>query len=198
MNTIKELIKKYCPDGVEYKKLEEVATIRTGKGITKKDALEGGPYPIISGGISPMGGFKFKNRDANTVTISRVGANAGYVNFIEVDFYLNDKCFSIVPLKCWQNIIINKYLYYYLKNIEPKIVFLQSEGGVPTINTVKVGGISVPVPPLPVQREIVRILDSFTSLEAELEAELEARRKQYEYYRNQLLSFKHLSGGGQE
>ena len=196
MNTIKELIEKYCPNGVEYKKLGEVATIRTGKGITKKDALEGGPYPIISGGISPMGGFKFKNRDANTVTISRVGANAGYVNFIEVDFYLNDKCFSIIPLKCWQNLIINKYLYYYLKNIEPKIVFLQSEGGVPTINTVKVGGISIPVPPLPVQREIVRILDSFTSLEAELEAELEARRKQYEYYRDQLLSFKHLSGGG--
>lgn len=87
-------------------------------------------------------------------------------------------------------------MYYYLKNIEPKIVFLQSEGGVPTINTVKVGGISIPVPPLPVQREIVRILDSFTSLEAELEAELEARRKQYKYYRDQLLSFKHLSGGG--
>lgn len=73
---------------------------------------------------------------------------------------------------------------------------MQSEGGVPTINTVKVGGISIPVPPLPVQREIVRILDSFTSLEAELEAELEARRKQYKYYRDQLLSFKHLSGGG--
>lgn len=161
MNTIKELIEKYCPDGVEYKKLEEVATIRTGKGITKKDALEGGPYPIISGGISPMGGFKFKNRDANTVTISRVGANAGYVNFIEVDFYLNDKCFSIVPLKCWQNIIINKYLYYYLKNIEPKIVFLQSEGGVPTINTVKVGGISVPVPLSPFS---VRSFASLTAL----------------------------------
>ena len=55
---------------------------------------------------------------------------------------------------------------------------------------------TIPVPPLPIQREIVRILDSFTSLEAELEAELEARRKQYEYYRDQLLSFKHLSGGG--
>ena len=56
--------------------------------------------------------------------------------------------------------------------------------------------IIIPVPPLPVQREIVRILDNFTSLEAELEAELEARRKQYEYYRDQLLSFRHLSGGG--
>lgn len=48
----------------------------------------------------------------------------------------------------------------------------------------------IPVPPLPVQREIVRILDNFTSLEAELEAELEARKKQYEYYRDQLLTFK--------
>lgn len=49
--------------------------------------------------------------------------------------------------------------------------------------------IVVPVPPLPVQEEIVRILDSFSSLEAELEAELEARRKQYAYYRNELLTF---------
>ena len=65
------------------------------------------------------------------------------------------------------------------------------------LNSSLMNGFEIPVPPLPVQHEIVRILDNFTSLEAELEAELEARRKQYEYYRDQLLSFKHLTGGGQ-
>lgn len=53
--------------------------------------------------------------------------------------------------------------------------------------------IHVPVPPLPVQEEIVRILDSFSSLEAELEAELEARRKQYTHYRDELLKFERES-----
>ena len=53
---------------------------------------------------------------------------------------------------------------------------------------------SVPVPPLPVQEEIVRILDKFTALEAELEAELEARRKQYEFYRDRLLTFPEKRG----
>ena len=67
---------------------------------------------------------------------------------------------------------------------------------VPRLSRTVIENMTIPVPPLPIQREIVRILDSFTSLEAELEAELEARRKQYEYYRDQLLSFKHLSGGG--
>ena len=80
-------------------------------------------------------------------------------------------------------------MYYIFKNIENEIVALQSEGGVPTINTQKVGNLEIPVPPLEVQNEIVQILDKFTSLEAELEAELEARRKQYEYYRDSLLNF---------
>ncbi len=70
---------------------------------------------------------------------------------------------------------------------------MQSLGGVPTINTSKVGSIEIPLPPLSVQSRIVEILDKFTSLEAELEeqlqAELELRKKQYAYYREQLLNF---------
>ena len=68
--------------------------------------------------------------------------------------------------------------------------------GNPKLMSNQMALVEIPIPPLTVQREIVRILDSFTSLEAELEAELEARHKQYKYYRDQLLSFKHLSGGG--
>ena len=171
---------------VEWKKLGEVCDIKTGKGVTKKDAVEDGVYPIISGGKTPMDYIDKYNRDANTVTVSRVGANAGYVNYLGEKFYLNDKCFSVIPRIDY---IHSKFLYYILKVREQQITAMQSLGGVPTINTSKVGSIEIPLPPLSVQSRIVEILDKFTSLEAELEAELELRKKQYAYYREQLLNF---------
>ena len=171
---------------VEWKKLGEVCDIKTGKGVTKKDAVEDGVYPIISGGKTPMDYIDKYNRVANTVTVSRVGANAGYVNYLGEKFYLNDKCFSVIPKIDY---IDSKFLYYILKAREQQITAMQSLGGVPTINTSKVGSIEIPLPPLSVQSRIVEILDKFTSLEAELEAELELRKKQYAYYREQLLNF---------
>ena len=180
---------------VVWKKLGEVCEIRTGKGVTKKEAKPDGLYPIISGGKSPMDFIDTYNRQANTVTVSRVGANAGFVNYIKECFYLNDKCFSVIPKNNFS--ILNSFLYYALKVQEGHLSALQSDGGVPTINTTKLGSILIPLPPLSVQEEIVRILDKFTTLEAELEAELDCRKRQYEYYRNQLLSFDMLNRGGQ-
>ena len=160
MSKINELINELCPDGVEFLLLGDICDIKTGKGITKKDSTEDGEYPIISGGKEPMGMYHSSNRQANTVTVSRVGANAGFVNFIDVDFYLNDKCFSVIPIEKYKSKLVSKFLYEYLKNSEQKIIDMQSEGGVPTINTQKVSSIAVPVPPLEVQREIVHILGS--------------------------------------
>lgn len=192
MSRLEELIQQYCPDGVEYKHLGEFCEIKTGKGITKKDSDENGNYPIISGGITPMGYYHTFNREGNTVTISRVGANAGLVSFIDKRFYLNDKCFSVIP----SDDTHTKFLYYVLSARENEIKGMQSEGGVPTINTQKVGSIKIPIPPLPVQEEIVRILDTFTELQAELQAELQKRIQQYEYYRDKLLSFSDLINWG--
>lgn len=189
MSKLQELINKLCPNGVEYKPLGEVCEIKTGKGITKNDANGGGNYPIISGGQTPMGYYHEYNRGPKTVTISRVGAYAGFVSFIEEPFYLNDKCFSIIPINDFQTLINSRFLFHHLKNKEETIKNLQSEGGVPTINTKKVGSIMIPVPPIEVQEEIVRILDSFSDYAAELQAELQARKQQYEYYRNLLLTF---------
>lgn len=190
MKNLETLIQKLCPDGVEFVKLGEVCEIKTGKGITQKDCSESSKYPVYSGGKEPMGYYKEFNRNANTVTVSRVGA-AGFVNYVTEDFYLNDKCFSVLPQK--DEDINSKYLYYKLKALECCIINMQSGGGVPTINTKKVGSLEIPLPPIEVQTEIVRILDKFTSLEAELEMELEAeldcRKRQYEYYRDKLLSF---------
>lgn len=186
MSKLEQLINELCPNGVEFMKLGDFCEIKTGKGITKSDAALGGTFPIISGGQSPMGYYHISNRGANTVTISRVGAYAGFVSYIKEQFYLNDKCFSVIPIA---EKLSTSFLYYVLKGMECKIKELQSEGGVPTINTTKVSNLEIPLPPLPVQEEIVRILDAFTSHAAELQAELQARREQYEYYRDKLLSF---------
>ena len=193
MSKLQNLIDELCPGGVEFKKLGEICIIKTGKGITQKECTDDAPYPVMSGGQSPMGMYSDFNRDGNTVTVSRVGAYAGFVSYLTEKFYCNDKCFSVIPKDRVE--IMPKYLYYLLKQKEEYIKGLQSEGGVPTINTQKVGGVEIPVPPLPVQEEIVRILDKFTTLEAELEAELDCRKRQYEYYRDKLLTFSKLTGG---
>ena len=171
---------------VEWKKLGEVCEIKTGKGITQKDCSEKGIYPVISGGQTPMGMYTQYNRDADTVTISRVGAYAGFVSFIHEKFYLNDKCFSIIP---FYSGIEKKFLYCVLKGKEEEIKKLQSEGGVPTINTQKLGKLIIPIPPLSEQQRIVSILDTFEASIQNLEAQLKEREKQYEYYRNRLLTF---------
>ena len=195
MSKIDELIKEKCPNGVKYLTLGETCDIKTGAGITKKDADKDGIYPIISGGIEPLGMYNISNRKANTVTIARAGG-AGYVNYINKDFYLNDKCFSVIPTGDYSDIIYSRFLYFVLKNKEKDIMDMKSAGSVPTINTQKVSKISIPVPPLEIQQEIVGMLNSFTELEAELEAELTKRKQQYEHYRDHLLSFENIAGEG--
>lgn len=187
MSKLNELIEKLCPKGVEYKLYKELFEIKTGKGITTKDSKKEGLYPIISGGIEPMGYYDTYNRKGKCVTISRVGANAGFVNYIDKNFYLNDKCFSIIPFEEYLNNINIKFLYYYTKKIEEDIIMLQSTGGVPTINTKKIGNLLFPVPPIEVQCEIVHILDNFVlELKEKLTLELNLRKKQYECYASEL------------
>lgn len=192
-NFYRDKLLTFAEGEAEWKALGEVCEIKTGKGITKHDSSISAPYPIISGGKEPMGYYDRFNRIEETVTISRVGANAGYVSFMEKKFYLNDKCFSVLPTGEHQPKINNKFLFYFLKSKEESIIKLQSEGGVPTINTKKVGGIQIPIPSLEEQNRIVAILDKFDALTHSitegLPREIELRQKQYEYYRNLLLSF---------
>lgn len=188
VSKLDDLIQEYCPDGVETKSLGVVCDIKTGKGITSKDTVIDGAYPVVSGGVGIMGYYDKFNREANTVTIARAGS-AGFVNFITRKFWVNDKCFSVVPKDNYVGKINSRFLYFSLKSIENHIMSLKSTGSVPTVNTDKLSKIRIATPPLEVQKEIVNILDKFTQLEAELSAELEARRKQYDFYRNQLLTF---------
>ena len=181
MSNINKLLQTYCSNGVEYKQLSEVAKIERGVRITKKDLIEDGKYPVMSGGTSPMGYINDNNRDKNTITISSYGA-AGYIDFQTQDFWANDVCLCVYPVD-----IDNKYLYYALKN-QQEYIYANTTKAIPDhIPTQFLLSLELPVPPLEVQREIVEILDKFTLLTAELTAELTARKEQFETYRNRLL-----------
>ena len=176
---------------VQYKTLGEVAEIKRGQRVTKQKLSDDKQYPVYSGGIKPMGYYDSYNQEANTITIVKYGT-AGYVNFITEKFWANDVCYCIKPFA----ILENKYLLYVLKNMQVYINSLATDAIPAHLPAPSLKSIQIPLPPLSVQQEIVRILDIFTQLEAELEAELDCRKRQYEYYRNALLSFDDLENRG--
>lgn len=186
MTKLEELIQKLCPNGVEHKPLNEVSEMKRGTSITKKDIVEG-EIPVVSGGREPAYYCDKYNRDGETITVAGSGAGAGYVQYWTKPIFVCD-AFSIQGNPGIQT----KYIYYFLTNIQDYIYSTKKGGGVPHVHISSIENVSVPVPPLPVQREIVRILDNFTELTAELTAELAAeltaRKKQYAYYRDKLLS----------
>ena len=195
MSKIFDLINELCPDGVEFKELGEIADIVRGQRVTKAELQNDGKYPVVSGGIKPLGFLNKFNREANTITVAQYGT-AGYINFIEEKFWANDVCYCIFPKKE----ISNKFLLYCLMKNQEFIYSLRTNAIPAHLPQKLLSEIKLPVPPIEVQREIVRILDCFTLLTAELTAELTARKKQYEFYRDRLLSFDELNknGGGCE
>ena len=190
MSRLDELIEKLCPDGVEYRVLGEIAVMKRGTSITKKNVNEGS-YPVVSGGREPAYYCAMFNRQGETITVAGSGAGAGYVQYWDTPIFVCD-AFSVKGT----SLISTKFLYYLLTNKQEAIYSTKKGGGVPHVHISDIENFRIPVPPLEVQREIVRILDSFTELEKELEKELELRRKQYEYYRDLLLDFKDVHEGG--
>lgn len=186
MSKLQELIQKLCPNGVEYKKLEEVAIIKNGRDYKH---LGKGNIPVYgSGGIMTYVDAYVYNKP--TVLLPRKGS-LGNLFYVDTPFWNVDTIFyTEVDI---QQINV-KYLYYLLA--KEHIENLNKAGGVPSLTQSILNKIMLPVPPLEVQEEIVRILDNFTNLAAELQAELQARQEQYEYYRNKLLTFNNVDGGG--
>ena len=193
MSKLQELIQKLCPDGVEFKPLGMVCEIGKGIQFNKSNMKDEGSYPVINGGINPSGYIEQYNQIENTITISQGGASAGYVNWIETKFWAGAHCYVLNPN---EEIVLNRYVYHFVKANERKLQECQYGAGIPALGKTTIANIQIPVPPLEVQEEIVRILDNFTNLAAELQAELQARQEQYEYYRDKLLSFNNIDGGG--
>ncbi len=191
MSRLEELIQELCPDGVEYLSASNVCNITRGVQFNKRDMKETGSYPVINGGVEPSGYIENYNQNENTITISQGGASAGYVNWISSKFWAGAHCYILQPSEK----ILNRYLYHYIKSKEYKLQECQYGAGIPALAKSTIEQIYIPIPPLEVQREIVRILDNFTELTAELTEELAARKKKYEYYRDQLMTFNERGGG---
>ena len=170
---------------VEWKKLGEICEVQRGKRLTKNLLDENAAYPVYHGGLEPLGKYGQYNREANTVMVINVGASAGTVGFSDCRFWSSDGCFCISH----SELLDNKYLFYYLQT---KTHYLQSQvrhAGIPTLDNPVVEKINLPLLSLPEQNRIVSILDTFTSSIDNLKQQIAQRRKQYEYYRDQLLDF---------
>ena len=182
MSKLEKLIQQYCPDGVEYKALGEVTIMKRGTSATK-GIMQEGNIPVISGGRQPAFYCNASNRTGEVITVAGSGAGAGYVQ------YWNEPIFVCDAFSIQGNETLNtKYVYYVLTSIQEKIYSTKKGGGVPHVHISSIDKFEIPVPPLPVQEEIVRILDTFTELQAELQAELQKRKQQYNYYCNKLLN----------
>lgn len=186
MSKLEELIEQYCPDGVEYKRTEDIAATLIGEFVHKNKQREGAPYPVYNGGSSNTGFYDEYNREANCIIVSARGANAGFVNKITTRFWSGNSCYTIIVND--KNLLWT-FAYYWFKSNERRLLGEQQKGGIPAISKKQIEDFKIPVPPLPVQEEIVRILDTFTELQAELQAELQKRKQQYNFYRDNLLSF---------
>ena len=193
MSRLDELIAELCPQGVEFEKIKDVYTRLKGTPITagKMKEIESpdGDIRIFAGGKTVINAME---EDIPNPNITRVPAvlvqSRGVIDAVYYDepFTFKNEMWAYTS----ENKTSVKYLYYVLKNnIQQFRDAASGMGSLPQISLKVTEEFSIPVPPLPVQSEIVRILDNFTELTVELTAELTARKKQYEYYRDSLLTF---------
>ena len=204
MINLERLIQELCPNGVEYKELGKVCTLVTGATPSKSNPAfwVGGTIPWMSSGeINKRRIFKTESKitqlgyektsttavPIHTVVIALAGQGKtrGKVAITEIELCTNQSLCSVI---CKPELDY-KFLYYYLDGKYDELRSISNGDGARGGLSLKIlSPYKIPVPPLPIQREIVRILDNFTELTAELTAELTVRKKQYEYYRKHLLN----------
>ena len=168
---------------VEWTRLGEVAKIFSGK---NKERSENGKYPVY-GSTGIIGCTDYYDYTTEQLLVARVGANAGYVHIASGEYAVSDNTLIVQNSSC----LLRKFLYFFLVNTE--LNKLKKGGGQPLITGMQLKELTIPLPTLSEQARIVGILDKFdtlvNSLCEGLPREIELRHKQYEYYRDQLLSF---------
>ena len=182
MSKLDKLLRELCPDGVEHKKLVDAVSIERGKRVVRSQLSISGKYPVYQNSLTPLGYHTDYNYNANTTFIIVAGA-AGEIGFSDKAFWAADDCFTVV---CPEN-VLNRYIYHLLLNNQNQLASKVRKASIPRLSRSAIENLVIPIPPLDVQCEIVRILDNFTNLTAELTAELTARKTQYAYYRDKLL-----------
>ena len=209
MSKLDELIKELCPNGVEYKGLGEVCDFQNGFAFKSSLFKENGEVILritnIYNGVVNEKDLKYFSLDDykenlenyiisnNDIVIAMSGATTGKVGINNTDkkFYLNQRVGKFVPHITKLN---NKYLYHFLLSKSSEMLKNSSGSGAqPNLSTENIKKLIIPVPPLEVQEEIVKILDSYTKsveeLKEKLNEELIARKKQHSWYRDYLLKF---------
>ena len=214
MSKLDEMIRELCPDGVEYKRFDEVCTLNARIGwqrLTKAEYMSKGDYLLITGTdftetheidystcvyvteerYKQDLKIQLKNGDVLITKDGTLGKVA-QVKGLEMPATLNGGVFVV---RCKDSSLENRFiLHYLLSNHFQSVVEQQKTGStISHLTQTLFSRLMIPIPPLEIQREIVRILDNFTKLTAELTAELTveltARKTQYDFYRDKLLTF---------
>ncbi|GAA9063223.1 hypothetical protein BTM312_06810 [Helicobacter pylori] len=190
MHKIERLLQTLAPKGVEFRKLGEVCEILDNRRIPiAKNKRNPGIYPYYgANGIQDYidsyifdGDFVLVGEDGSVINKD----NTPVVNWASGKIWVNNHAHVLQT----KNELKLKFLYFYLQTID---VSYCVAGTPPKINQENLKQITIPIPPLEIQQEIVKILDAFTELNTELNTELKARKKQYQYYQNMLLDFKDI------
>lgn len=176
---------------VEWKALGTIAEINTGQKPSEILDTEV-EFDYINAGTTRSGYCALSNCEGDTVTTpSRGQGGIGFVGYQNKPFWLGPLCYKIRSID--NKALINKYLFYILQSKNQLLLGLKKEGGVPAVNKSDLAKLEVPVPSIKKQERIVAILDKFDTLTCSIKEglprEIELRQKQYEYYRDLLLSF---------
>ena len=185
MTQLETLIQTLCPNGVKFVKLGEVAEVGTGRS-NGNEAIETGEYPFFvrSKDVKRLDKFEF---DEEAIIIPGEGGIGEIFHYINGKYALHQRVYRIHFLTNEVNV---KFAYFYMSAMFKSYIMMKAVSAtVTSIRKPMIENFQIPLPPLAVQSEIVRLLDKFTLYKSELAAELAARLQQYEYYRDQLLTF---------
>ena len=185
------MINRLCPNGVKFAQIGDICTVGTGSG-NRQDATEDGQYPFFvrSKEVLLNDNYEF---DEEAILIPGEGGIGDIFHYYKGKYALHQRTYRIHPTS---DEINTKFLYYYMfANFKKFILMKAVSATVTSIRKPMIETFEIPIPPMEVQNRIVEVLDKMTSLTAELTAELEARKQQYEYYRNKLLTFNEIGGG---
>lgn len=172
--------------------VEAVAKVKRGVRVIKSQLSAKGPYPVYQNSMTPLGYSDERNCTANTSFIISAGA-AGEIGYSAIDFWAADDC---LYFEC-SELLKSRFLYYVLQSKKPAILTKVRKASVPRLSRTVIENMVIPIPSLKEQERVISILDRFDTLcndlTSGLPAEIAARQKQYEYYRDKLLSFKELT-----
>ena len=169
--------------------MNEIAEIKRGVRVVKNDLDTAGQYPVYQNCLTPLGYSDTNNRTGGMPFVI-VGGAAGNVGYSFSDFWAADDCLTVDS----DSTLTNRYIYHFLLTQQQFLLSRVRKSSVPRLPRTTIDNMAIPIPTIAEQERIVAILDKFDALVNDisigLPAEIEARRKQYEYYRNKLLTFK--------